>query len=327
MGDMWLEGMAIGAGSQNVAIQYCMPYPNMIMTASKHTSVVTNARASHDYGPDKVENWAIGMTSLFYWALGILPMKDAFYSSTLRQEGGFPEGPEWRPDLQALISTLSCSMVGPADGMNFMNATRINSVCRSDGYILKPDRPLRTSDVCFYVDPSASDDLKADHDPTTCYTYLTHSDIPGMGRVTYLFANDTDKIVTPAMAHLSDAPNDKYAVYNWYTRDLELLEDFTILAPGYEGHGYAIISPILDGGWVFLGEVDKFVPASRFRFSKVSSDDGVLNIAASGVPGEQIRVCAAQSMDLKAIQCKSMTFGPTLSHNLSFETAHLVSQS
>merc|ERR1711903_146891 len=28
MGDLWLEGMAVGATSSNRTIQYCMPYPS-----------------------------------------------------------------------------------------------------------------------------------------------------------------------------------------------------------------------------------------------------------------------------------------------------------
>jgi hypothetical protein len=318
LADMWLRGMAIGAQSQNVSIQYCMPYPNMILTASALSNVVTNARASGDYGPNKGQ-WEIGITSLFYWALGILPMKDGFYSSTLAQKGGYPEGPELRPDLQALISTLSCAMVAPMDGLNYINATRVKTACRSDGTILKPDVPVRTSDACFHRGPHAD---PATHDPSTCLIYITHTDIQGMGRVRYVFRDETEKVVTPAMAHIGDAGDvsDDFALYNWYTGELRLFGVLNEVAPGYEGHSYSMIVPILPGGWIFLGEVDKYVPISRLRFSKVlSSNADKLEVVASGVPGEQFRVCVAHTTDLTRIHCRTETIESTKVQSLSFD--------
>ena len=41
--------------------------------------------------------WALGATSMFYWAIGILPFKDGFYSSTNPQIGGQTVGPEKNP--------------------------------------------------------------------------------------------------------------------------------------------------------------------------------------------------------------------------------------
>jgi hypothetical protein len=48
---------------------------------------VTNARATGDYF-HAGNQWAVGATSIFYWAIGILPFKDGFYSSTNKQVGG-----------------------------------------------------------------------------------------------------------------------------------------------------------------------------------------------------------------------------------------------
>jgi len=73
LADLWLKGMAIGATSSNRSVQYCMPYPNDLLSASSY-SAVTNARATGDYFHSK-DQWAVGATSLFYWAIGILPFK------------------------------------------------------------------------------------------------------------------------------------------------------------------------------------------------------------------------------------------------------------
>lgn len=139
LADLWLEGMAHGASHAGLSVQYCMPYPNDILAGSQHVAV-TNARATGDYF-HALNQWAIGGTAMLYWALGILPFKDGFYSSTAKQVGGQTVGPETHPDREALMSVLSTAMVAPMDGIHLLNATRVNATCRADGIVLKPDRP------------------------------------------------------------------------------------------------------------------------------------------------------------------------------------------
>ena len=43
LGDMWLKGMADGAGGSNRTVQYCMPYANEILSAAAYPAV-SNAR-------------------------------------------------------------------------------------------------------------------------------------------------------------------------------------------------------------------------------------------------------------------------------------------
>ena len=52
-------------------------------------------------------------------------------------------------DREALMATLSCAMVGPMDGIELLNATRVMTSCRGDGVVLKPDKPVTTADSCF----------------------------------------------------------------------------------------------------------------------------------------------------------------------------------
>ena len=101
LADMWLAGMNHGAQQANLSIQYCMPYPNDMLSAASH-SQVTNARATGDYFHG-AHQWAIGGTSLFYMALNVLPFKDGFYSSTQLQIGGQTIGPGM------LFTTNDCS--------------------------------------------------------------------------------------------------------------------------------------------------------------------------------------------------------------------------
>jgi hypothetical protein len=58
-----------------------MALPRHILQSASFPRV-TQARASHDYGqsrPDDTEQWTpIGLTSLLYWAIGLIPFKVDF---------------------------------------------------------------------------------------------------------------------------------------------------------------------------------------------------------------------------------------------------------
>jgi len=293
LADLWLEGMAVGAASSNRTVQYCMPYPNDVLAASSHAAV-TNARATGDYF-HSTDQWAVGGTSLFYWAIGVLPFKDGFYSSTNKQIGGQTVGPETDPDREALMATLSCAMVGPMDGIYLLNKTRVMTSCRHDGVVLKPDKPVSTTDTCF---------LSAD---PTCKVYHTYSDVPGAGRIHYHFNNENQPM-TAAMVYLENSPS-QYVVYNWYSGEVSKLEESNSVSPGYEGHIYAVVAPVVNG-WALIGEIGKYVSASSLRFNGVEYINGqgsgnTLRVSATGIAGEQIKVCVVK--DLKLV-CKEVSF-------------------
>lgn len=317
MGDLWLKGMAVGAASSNRSIQYCMPYANQVLSAAAYPAV-TNARATGDYFHAS-EQWAVGGTALFYWAIGILPFKDGFYSSTNKQVGGQTVGPEKQPDREALMATLSCAMVGPMDGIHLLNKTRTMTACRADGYILKPDRPVTTTDSCFRVAPA---------DAHNCHTFHTYSDVKtsaGHQRVHYHF-NSPAAPMTAEMVYLKGTED--YVVYNWYSGELSKLAPTVTLAPGYEGNNYAVVSPV-EGGWAFIGEVDKYVPASTLRFPAVAfgSGDGddvggeamaaALTVSVAGLAGETVKVCAAKMAGLKLV-CQMVKFTADATKTASF---------
>ena len=289
MGDLWLKGMADGAEKSGRTVQYCMPYPNQVLSASAY-SAVTNARATGDYFHAN-HQWAVGATSLFYWALGLLPFKDGFYSSNHPQIGGQTVGPETNPDREALMATLSCAMVGPMDGIYLLNKTRIMTTCMADGVILKPDVPVHTADSCFYQKQQTED-------PGICWVYHTWSDLNGVGRIHYHYNDKAGEQLTPAMVHLTIQDVGKYVLRNWYTGELSVLNTTNSLTAGYEGHVYATLSPIGTNGWVLLGEVNKYVVGASKRFGKVSYtpwEGGIsMSVEVMGIEGETVIVCAAK---------------------------------
>ncbi|CAE8643087.1 unnamed protein product [Polarella glacialis] len=259
LADSWLQGMAVGASKSGLTVQYCMPYAYEVL-ASAFFPEVTNIRATEDYGIVMDKQWAIGATAMFYWAIGILPFKDGFYSSSVAQVGGQAVGPELRPERATLMAALSAAIVGPMDGLNLLNASRVMSTCRSDGVLLKPDRPLAPLGSCFArgVDPAA------------CFSYFTYSKLSGLGHVFYIFMDSPGAVHLAELGALGQV-SVPHIAYNWYTSKLTKLQtpyDAVVVEPGYEGHGYLVVSPI-HCGWALLGEPKKLVSASRIRFTAV----------------------------------------------------------
>jgi len=209
------------------------------------------------------------------------------------------------------MATLSTAMVGPMDGLGLLNASRVMASCRADGVVLKPDAPLTTVDWCW-----------RQRDPS-CLVYSTHSDVAGYGRAHYLFSNE----LMPFNASLLPAgfPARSAVWHDWYGGGLGAFGDLSDAhqpGVGYEGHMYAVASPMVKG-WALLGETTKYVPLSTKRFVGVSfgddDDDDVdeawdtvaaaaaaagagaaagdlattMRVTVDGVAGETIEVCAA----------------------------------
>jgi len=307
LADLWLRGMALGAASSGRSVQYCMPYPYDVLSAAAYPAV-TNARASDDYIRRDAQ-WAIGATSMFYWAIGILPFKDGFYSSTFPQEGGQVVGPETHPNRAALMATLSGATVGPMDGIHLLNASRVMSTCRADGKVLKPDRPIMPLESCFLQGV----------DPAVCFKYSTYSDLPGLGRIYYIFMD-----VPETLYDLEVIPGgaDSYAVYDWYSSKVTRVNSTFTLSAGYEGHGYGLLTPVL-GGWAFVGERAKLVPASSLRFPHVAATPSGLFVQVAGVTNEEVEVCATE-MRSGVLLCKKANFQVSGVVEMDFSSATTV---
>lgn len=145
----WLHAFGNAAQGLGLTIQYCMPLINH-MLESTSIQAVTNARASGDYHPG-TDQWAIGLSSLFYYSIGIQPSKDDFWTTEYQPGspyGDKPTEPNWQ--LQAIITTLSTGPVGPSDMLNGTNASLVMQTCRAgDGLLLRPDKPATTVDSAF----------------------------------------------------------------------------------------------------------------------------------------------------------------------------------
>ena len=146
-------------------------------------AAATHTRAGNDYltgitraadvcdHPDadifagRVSNAKIGFSNLINWAVGLRPYKDTWLSghqvwstSTCMVSGGagsvsvmppYFGAQEKHPKLQALVSALSAGPIAPGDVVGGGDPLLIMTVCRTDGMLLKPDRPAYPPDALF----------------------------------------------------------------------------------------------------------------------------------------------------------------------------------
>jgi hypothetical protein len=145
---VWQKGMNDAGKAKGVVTQFCMMHPSDLLNTLQF-DYVTNGRASPDYA--STSNWFIGGSSLLFWAVGMRPSKDNFWSGDGQQrQPGFKEpNPGHDGELNAILATMSTGPVGPADGAGQHNATRLKRTCAANGRILQTEKPLTPIDATF----------------------------------------------------------------------------------------------------------------------------------------------------------------------------------
>ena len=99
------------------------------MMQSVEIQNVVSIRASDDYQPGN-NQWDIGLTDIWTWAIGLAPFKDTFWT-TKDQPGYANHGKpvnktEWHPELEAAMATLSMGIVGISDKSMSPNLSQKN---------------------------------------------------------------------------------------------------------------------------------------------------------------------------------------------------------
>ena len=268
-GETWLAAMAQAASSLGITIQYCMPLPRHMLESTKHQAV-TNARASGDYHPG-ASNWDIGISSLFYWAIGVAPSKDDYWTTEVQPGnpyGDKPTEPNWM--LEAITVALSTGPNGPSDGIGFTNASVVLATVRADGLTLQPDRPATIADAAF-VQAIADGALPNVRTTSTTYSNYTWY---------YALSVGLEKDFTmPVPGPVGDAT--QYAVFTWfdYVPRAVIASQDTVTIPHGQGNPWApataknidftLLVPELPGGWWLVGEKNKYVGMSKQRVTSL----------------------------------------------------------
>jgi hypothetical protein len=119
---VWQAGINQAGIDKDIRTQFCMMHPSDLLN-TLWFSHVTNGRASPDYASSS--NWFIGGSSMLFWAVGMRPSKDNFWSADNqpRQPGFTEPNPGSNGELNAIIATMSTGPVGPADGAGQVRST------------------------------------------------------------------------------------------------------------------------------------------------------------------------------------------------------------
>eukprot|EP00755_Sulcionema_specki_P019009 Sspe_Gene.68324::Locus_40308_Transcript_1_1_Confidence_1.000_Length_1877::g.68324::m.68324 len=143
-GDDWLNGMGDAANDAGITLQYCMMHPCHTLKSSE-VKAVTNGRASKDATGVPNLHLVLGLSGMLHWAVGIWPSADNVWTSQV-------EGGDTRPDApgyQSVLAVMVGGPYGPSDAVGAMNKSLIMRSCRSDGVLLKPDKPLTALESSF----------------------------------------------------------------------------------------------------------------------------------------------------------------------------------
>lgn len=253
-----------------------------------------------DFLPDrerrKDPQWEIGFNNLLISSLGAIPSKDNFWSSSNKEEPCHWPGycVERNSELQALVSVLSGGVVAFSDKIGFANRTRLMRTCREDGVILKADTPATTVDAVFSTDLLA---FVVDNPPPPLSTaeyefqslpnaWSSSSELDGY-KWYFVFAANLSYLID---ADVVDTPGE-YVVENWYSGELFNYSG-SLELPAMTAKANLIpfqfftLSPILPGGWIVLGESDKFIKMSKQRIKELSLNP--LQIELEGAVGEEV---------------------------------------
>lgn len=299
----WLLAMGHGAEKRNISIQYCMLMMPHLLQSTEIQSV-TQARASGDYSPGS-NQWSIGRTSLLYWALGIVPSKDTFFTNITQPD--CPHDPhciEPNTDIQTLISILSMGPVGPGDRLTWSNTSLISRTCRTDGILLRPDRPLLPVESTYPAIFQSRKELKL---------WETVTKIPGSkARWHYVIGIS---LPTHTILTLSDLGEleDIFLAYNFYDHTFVVMDKSPLTLncttksdPNGLNFTFYVIAPRLaKSGWTLLGQIDKFVSASKQRVVAVNDSSSCVTITLKGAIAETfvISLLPPNATDLLHTSC------------------------
>jgi len=327
----WMKSMDAAAHKLNMTVQLCMMYPRHVLQTLEMTSV-TQARASTDYHPmtktdckfndpnPTCTQYNIGLTSLFFSALGILPSKDNFKTSNkVQTKTAGNSDYEPNPLLQAVVAGLSGGSVGPSDELGTMDFNSVHHICRGpDGYLNKPSKIATPLDLTFKL----GFDRAAEGLDGFPFVQDAYTEFSGQQWHYLLSVNLTESVsIYPADLGLSGT----HVAFEYFP---ECWRNLTAAKMGYcefeygPGHTttfnsssalklqpggvlgdnlgsgenatpfrYIVTAPLFENGWALLGETGKFFSATTDRFSDlVFGEDGDWQVAVSGVSGEHVGI-------------------------------------
>ena len=308
--ERWLAAEGAGADDADVAIEYCMDQPNIIVNSAT-VARATHARASGDYVPPQASwQWDLGVTSALLWSVGLFPSKDVYYtnssesytaSTDIASDCLFSGFREPFPLTHHAAAVLSAGLVQPSDGLGAADFGLIRTAARSDGILLKPDRPLMRVEATY--DARMFGLTPGEGAPPRAGSVSSTFTLVGGFAWHYLFAanltspyNCTPSDLFPAVPWPDSlarqgaepagaegdlvvvsgflAPDSASPLWRWDVNSSSPFSDaapLALAASADYGVQLALVAPVLAGGAVLFGEVGKLVAVSAQRVTSLVS--------------------------------------------------------
>ncbi|MFX0098308.1 MAG: hypothetical protein ACFFCS_01930 [Candidatus Hodarchaeota archaeon] len=279
--DKWTRYMGKGAEKQGMTLQYCMAPSSFMMQAVKIPNVM-QARASDDHNGMQTRRWYhphFTQTSMLCNAIGFLPHKDTFFSSRKKLFWYYRER---NPKMECLAAALSAGPVAPSDKLGNEDVELLMKTCRSDGLLLKPDKPATVIDLMFKEHAKYYASSTHSKKPSGLTWYYLH--------LTNLWASRVkDKTFTLDDLEITG----EYLAYFFEEKKMQVLDstsdkmEFNLKKEGQE---LAIMCPKLLDGVYLVGNPEKFVTCASKQVINVLVDDAARNITVEveNVPGEPV---------------------------------------
>ncbi|XP_048245597.1 uncharacterized protein LOC124128193 [Haliotis rufescens] len=302
LAETWLNQMGRGAAKNGLTIQYCMANSRHILQGIT-LPAVTQARASDDYHPG-TQQWRIGVSSVFAWAIGIAPFKDNFWTTTVQPGTSYKGATEPYTELNALVATLSTGPVGPSDMIGKFNKTIIMKSVNSEGLILKPSRPATAIDNM--IRRLAWNDFEGPDGEV----WSTYSDFGGSNKYGIVLAADLhgNYTMTPCMAGFQGFPKSMVFPAKDPNKVQLLTDPQPLQMSGCTMVDFCLyyVSPVVtfQGHQVLIqGELDKWVPMSPQRVVDINVDSNDINVRITGGALEEVKFWFNTDGVSKSVTC------------------------
>lgn len=272
---------------------------NWLMSTTFPTA--TNGRATDDYEAGRRPQWQIGVSSVFTWAIDVMPVKDGFWT-TANQPGNAYGDNRTEPysRLHAAAATLTRAAVTPSDKIGLADRALIMRSCMDDGRLLQPDAPARALDAMLLRMALNASDGPAGQ------VWGTTTTVAGAGTYVHVLVADVAQPFSLSVADVVSAGADGHAslaqsflvVENSNasaaaptTVSFSSSRPLSVPACGRTDFRLFHAAPTLANGWTLLGEVAKWLPvsAARVRIVRASSDSGgAVHATIVGAAGEKV---------------------------------------
>lgn len=282
--EKFLSAMSSAMANQGINLQFCMPVARHVLQAIKDQHVHTVRVSGDRFGWKHWDQEMYG--SIVLNAGSVWPTVDNFQTT------------EQRNLLLAVLSAGPLALSDPIGGF-----VPIPQAIRSDGLILKPDVSLVPNDATFVAEAAALEQYYGIQGPnasnagnTTPLTLPpvvahTYSDF-GAIQIGYVFAYSRDVNAPQAV---SFAPQDfgfrgNVYVYDYFGNAGGQQPAAQAIARSVDSQGsYFVIAPIGPSGMAFIGDLSRFVTASRQRVTNLS-DNGQITATLEFAGSESVTI-------------------------------------